>query len=248
MFTAVDLNSYIFHNQDNMASKQQKIPVSRHKLESLSTDELIKLADDSGIDIPFGLERIFIIEELLELFYADKKEDSKDLEPSPTYPETAALPKQYNISFIDVIIRDPLWVFAFWEVKSHDREIHENAANFKGYCLRVIALNEDGKEFQEDNSFTVPVTAEDCARYLGLAEHSSLDWKSPSSGCYVVKLEACRGDTFMPIALSKPFYLPRLNENATFANLNRNPLIHLSGVQNLEIIKNTDREFRAKRQ
>jgi hypothetical protein len=35
--------------------------LSRQLLESLSTGELIKLADDCGIDIPPGLERIFII-------------------------------------------------------------------------------------------------------------------------------------------------------------------------------------------
>jgi len=231
-----------------MAVSKQQVPVSRQKLESLSTDELIKLADDNGIDIPFALERIFIIEELLELFSTDKKEiSSNDLEPSPTYPETAVLPKQYNISYIDVIIRDPLWVFAFWEVKSHDREVHENAAGFIGYCLRVIPLNEEGKESPDDNSFTVPVDIEDCARYLGLAEHSSLDWKSPAAGCYAVKLEAMRGKSLLPIASSKPFYLPKLNENITFVNLNRNPLIHLSGVKDLEIIKNTDRQSRVKR-
>ncbi|MCL2196157.1 MAG: DUF4912 domain-containing protein [Treponema sp.] len=229
-----------------MADKH-KIPVSRHKLESLSTDELIKMADENGIDIPFALERIFIIEELLELFNTDKKENSKDLEPSPTYPETAVLPKQYNISFIDVIIRDPLWVFTFWEVKSHDREVHENAAGFIGYCLRVIPLDENGKESPDDNSFTVPVDIEDCARYLGLAEHSSLDWKSPAAGCYAVKLEAMRGKSLLPIASSKPFYLPKLSEYETFTSLNRNPLIHLSGVQDLEIIKNMDRQPRVKR-
>ncbi|MCL2210396.1 MAG: DUF4912 domain-containing protein [Treponema sp.] len=231
-----------------MAVSKQRLPVSRQKLESLSTDELIKLADDNGIDIPFALERIFIIEELLELSNTEKKAESEDLEPSQAYPETAALPKQYNISFIDVIIRDPLWVFAFWEVKSHDREVHENAAGFIGYCLRVIPLNEEGKESPDDNSFTVPVEIEDCARYLGLAEHSSLDWKSPAAGCYIVKLEAMRGKSLMPIASSKPFYLPKLNENTTFTSLNKNPLIHLSGVQDLTIIKNTDRQSRVKRQ
>ena len=222
--------------------------MTRHKLESLSTDELIKLADDNGTDIPFGLERIFIIEELLELFNADKPDDSGDIEEGPAFPETAILPKQYNISFIDVIIREPLWVFAFWEIKSHDREIQENAAGFIGYCLRVIPLGENGKETAYDNSFTVPVDIEDCARYLGLAEHSSLDWTSPAAGCYAVKLEAMRGKSLIPIASSKPFYLPKLSDNEMFISLKGNPLNRLSGIQDLEIIKSTDRQSRKKRQ
>jgi len=236
-----------------MADNKQKAPVSRQKLESLSTDELIKMADANGVDIPPGLERIFIIEELLELSNTEKREAHSDLETGSANGETSALPKQYNISFIDVIIRDPLWVFAFWEVKSHDKEIHENAENFKGYFLRVIALDENKKEIvyddeDEDSSFTVPVNIEDCARYLGLAEHSSTDWNSPSSGCYVVKLEAMRGSSFVPIAQSEPFYLPRLNEHDTITELNGNPLIRLSGIKDLLIVKNTDRQPRVKRQ
>jgi len=52
------------------------VPVSRTWLESLSTAELIKLADSFGIDIPHGLERIFIIEELLEYSNTSVQEKS----------------------------------------------------------------------------------------------------------------------------------------------------------------------------
>ena len=37
-------------------------PVTRAYLESLTTSDLIKMADNSGIDIPSELDRIFIIE------------------------------------------------------------------------------------------------------------------------------------------------------------------------------------------
>jgi hypothetical protein len=219
-------------------------PVSRSHLESLSTDELIKLADTYGIDIPFDLERIFIIEELLECSNAERNEAASDIEVNPSYSETVLLPKQYNISYIDVIIRDPLWVFVLWEVKGHDREIHENAPDFNGYCLRLIPLDEVGKEPRSrENSFTVLVSKEDSARYIGLTEHAG-----QGSNCYVIKLGVVRGENEFEIASSLPFNLPRLSEDEIITRMGSNPLIRLSGVQDLSIIKRTDRQSRIKRQ
>jgi len=219
------------------------VPVSRQWLESLSTDELIKLADTNGIDIPPGLERIFIIEELLEVSSAEEHETADEIKINPSYSETALLPKQYYISYIDVIIRDPLWIFAFWEIKGHDRTIHENAVDFNGYFLRVIPLDKEGNEPKTmENSFTVSVGAEDSARYLGITEHTDQD-----SNCYMIKLGVIRGKNELSIASSHPFYLPKLSENENITSLCGNPLIRLSGVQNLSIIKNSDRQSRIKR-
>jgi len=218
------------------------VPVSRTWLESLSTAELIKLADSYGIDIPHGLERIFLIEELLEYSNTGVQEKADDLEINPAYIETAILPKHYNISYVEVIIRDPLWVFVYWEIKGHDREIHERAENFKGYCLRVVPLSEENKELNEA-SFTVPVNADDSARYLGFAEHSS-----QSHGRYVIKLAVIRGSSELTVVESLPFCLPRLIENEEINNMKENPLFRLSGVQDLSIIKNTDRQSKIKRQ
>jgi len=224
-------------------AESNNIPVSRTWMESLSTDELIKLADTHGIDMPPELERIFIIEELLECLNADMEESADDLEVNPSYPETALLPKQYNISFIDVIIRDPLWVFVFWEIKGHDREIYENAPEFNGYCLRLIPLDESGKESKsKENYFTVSISAEDNARYLGLAEHA----KQSSNG-YVIKLGVILGDSEQHIASSLPFHLPRLSENKIIGELGSNPLIRLSGVLDISITRKTDRQPRIKK-
>jgi len=238
-------------------SESPQSPVSRPWLESLSTGELVKFADSCGIDIPPGLERIFIIEELLEYANSQEEEVKDEIEINPSYSESVALPKQYNISYIEVVIRDPLWVFVFWEIKGHDREVHENAHDFNGYCLRVIPLNEgDTESARKENSFTVPIDVDDSARYLGFAEHSS-----QASGHYIVKLIVTRGepqprsksegstlDQELLIASSPPFYLPRLIEDECLKDMSANPLVRLSGVQDLLITKSTDRKPREKRQ
>ena len=221
------------------------VPLTRHQLESLSTGELIKLAEGIGIDIPAGLERIFIIEELLE-DYNKVHEIKEDLGINPSWSEAVPLPKQYNISYIDVIIRDPLWVFAYWEIKSHDKEIHENAKDFKGYFLRVIPLNEEEtvpvSAEANENSFMVLIDTNDSARYLGFTEQSM-----QSAGRYIIKLGAIRNGQELQLAISHPFNLPRLIENDSFFSLDQNPLIRLSGVQDFTTLKSTDRESRNKR-
>jgi len=218
--------------------------LSRSQLESLSTGELTEMADNCGIDIPEGLERIFIIEELLECANAQEKEEKEDIKINPSYSEPVLLPKQYNISFIEVIIRDPLWAFVFWEIKGQDKDLHENADDFNGYFLRVIPFNEGGNGSQPgENSFTVSIGVNDSARYLGFAEHSSSE-----SGRYVIKLGALRGEAETQIASSAPFRLPKLIENENLAEMSRSPLIRLSAVEDLSITRNTDRQSRIKRQ
>jgi hypothetical protein len=220
------------------------VPSSRTLLESMSTGELIKLAEDIGIDIPPGLERIFIIEEILDNSGNEGKEEKDDLQVNPSYIEPVFLPKQYNISFIEIIIRDPLWVFVFWEIKGNDRELHEKASDFNGYCLRVIPLNE-GETItkSKENSYTVSIEAGDTARYLGFAEQTPQD-----TGRFIIKLSVIRGDTELQLAISQPFTLPRLVYNDSFSNTEQHPLIRLSGVQDFSTIKNTDRKSRIKRQ
>jgi uncharacterized protein len=218
---------------------------SRHRLESLSTPELVKLAEDFGIDIPPGLERIFIIEELLlENAYLNEPKTEEEIHIIPSYTEPVALPKQYNISFVEVIIRDPLWAYVFWEIKSHDRELHENADDFNGYFLRVIPLiEEENTPKSMENFFDVLIDKDDGARYLGFAEHSPR-----TEGRYIIKLGVLRGESEVYIAVSQPFNLPRLIDSANLCGTDDNPLIRLSGAPDFLTTNSTDRESRIKRQ
>ena len=221
------------------------VPYTRPWLESLSTSELGKLAEDLGIDIPPGLERIFIIEELLlESAAVSESKPVEDIEINPTYAEAVALPKQYNISYIDVMTRDPLWVYVFWEIKNHDRETHEHAEDFNGYCLRVIPLSEEeNKPMPRENSFTVSVGVNDTAIYLGFAEYSL-----QAASRYLIKLGVIRGDSELQLAVSSSFSLPKLIDTEKLNQLDQNPMSRLCGVQDFITIKNTDRESRVKRQ
>ncbi|MDR0876850.1 MAG: DUF4912 domain-containing protein [Treponema sp.] len=222
----------------------------RPLLEGLSTGELIRLADSYGIDIPPGLERVFIIGELLDIALEDEFDAGEDWEGSAgavlrDVTETAALPKQYNITFIEVMIRDPLWAFVFWEIKSHDRELYKNETGFEGYCLRVIPLDST-KRKGEEQPFTVPVGIDDTAWYLGFP---------PAEGRYRVELCVLRNGREETIAVSRPCRFPSYLEppgakNGAGGNIQavyRNPLALLSGAADFQVIRSVERHSRAAR-
>jgi hypothetical protein len=213
----------------------------RTYLERLTTHELIILADRFGIDIPPELERIFIIEELMDLAAEDEPLFNK---PEPLreadFLESVPLPKQYNITFIEVMPRDPLWVFTFWEIKSHDKDFYERAPDFTGYCLKVSPLK--GAAGQDD-SFKVPVGPADTAWYLGFP---------PSGGCYRVELRAVRSGGEVILAVSHPFKMPKLltpskAAEAAEREIYQNPLSRLSGAGDLPVLRNGDRLSRTMR-
>ena len=227
-------------------------------LESLSTGELIDLAVQKGLDIPPGLERVFIIE---ELFYLDHEAEGAaaqgagaqgvgaknahhDInqvdEKHDVFKEYAALPKQYHLSFIEVLVRDPLWAFAFWEIKTHDRAHYESMAGFNGYCLRIMPFKEGALEADDTASFIVSIDIDDYARYLGF----------PADGGRRFKVELCMQsyENYNVLAQSLPFTLPRLIEPASneLTAMYRNPLTRLSGIERFSLVRSEDRQLRSR--
>ncbi|MDR0668557.1 MAG: DUF4912 domain-containing protein [Treponema sp.] len=207
----------------------------RPYLDSLTTRELIRMADNLGIDIPPSLERIFIIEELLDYAGADDEEDEDggSLVESD-YLETAPIPRRYNITFIDVMIRDPLWVFAFWEVKEHDGEIIEQDPDFSAYCLRI---KPEGRPVRKDFPCVIQVDPGDTARYLCFSEYPA------RQRSFRVELRALAGGRNQVLAVSRVFHLPALPGKAVhdWEDGKAASLLSLSGQNDFPILRNVDR-------
>jgi len=227
--------------------------LTRVYLESLSSGELLKLADKFNIDIPAGLERVFIVEALLESAFGDEDRNKTVDDIESDFLESSALPKQYNISFVDVMIRDPLWAFVFWEIKSHDRELFESAPDFEGYCLKVLPMRDSPAPRQggeTDESFIVPLDLHSSGIYLNFPPIESAEMK----GFYCVELCALSQGNPVPLAVSSPFRLPRLLEEPSrgallsteFQDIYRNPLACLSGACDFPVIRNADRRIRSR--
>jgi hypothetical protein len=266
--------------------------LTREYLESLTTNDLIRAADNFGIDMPPELDRILIIEELLEIACADLSAfideddaapasmpvtstinsvvavpsvavgvassvdteadaeteasltDSPEIEPVP-------LPEQYNITYIEVIIRDPFWAFVFWEIKSLDKEQFENTENFEGYYLKVSPV--DSAAALVEGTFTVPIKVDDTGRYLGLNVAAKKTAADRNQRQTQHKVELCVGTTEgeTVLAVSNPFNLPHLQElpenreSRFFAA--ENPIAVLSGYKDFRVVRGTERLPRKKR-
>jgi hypothetical protein len=221
-----------------------ELRADRPFLERLSTGELIKLADTYGVDIPPDLGRLIIIEELMDLASENEVKDEKaQVLREKSLSDSAPLPKQYNITFIEVLIRDPFWAFAFWEINSNDKEWYERSAGFDGYVLKVIPADGDAAAVA-DGTFTVSVGNSDTAWYLGF---------SPAGGgSFKVELCVLYGETTEVLAVSRPFRMPLLLNPLEYSKPSvcgeqGNALIFLSGIEDFPILRNTDRSPRLKR-
>jgi hypothetical protein len=214
------------------------LSLARPYLDSLTTQELARIADACGIDIPAGLDRIFIIEELLDYERTEEaeQETEESFSESPDSLETAPIPRQYNITFIDILVRDPLWAFVFWEIKGHDKENFEKNPDFSGYFLRLSPAGKGNS--RGDISFTVQVDAGDTARYLGFSEYPPEGFRD---GAFRVELCAGFGGSWEALAVSRNFRLPALQKKTIVDQEPPPSLPALSGLNEFPILRNADR-------
>ena len=97
--------------------------ITRTYLETLSFSDLVTLADDYGVDVPDDLDRRFLIAELLELAeesanYTEEMIISSDTESG----DKNVLSGNYNETQISCILRNPAWLFVFWNINNSDYE------------------------------------------------------------------------------------------------------------------------------
>jgi hypothetical protein len=210
--------------------------VTKTYLESLTTRELTRLADSRGLDIPPDLDRPFIIEEILE-----QEEDEDDLEIQELPIKTggiifpAALPRQYNITFIEAIVRDPAWAFVFWEINSRDKLFYENSPDFEGYSLilQPAVQQESGTQKKTAPLFSVPVGVDDVSWYLSIP---------PEDLWYKVNICAVRGGGATILSTSQAFRsVQRLPERGASGDA----LLQLSGIDELPVLRTEEHSSRA---
>ena len=247
----------------------EELPLTKAYLESLANADLLKLADNLGLDISQNSDRVFLIEELLDVSSLDKDESNSTPEEEITdlvFVEAAPLPRYYSVTFIEVMIRDPFWAFAFWEIKASDKEQLEKAQDFNGYYLRVKLLKTEaasvsdrqGREagFTMEEMLTVQVSPTDTAWYLGFAptvENETLEPdQNPGQKRYIVELCASVGETETVLAVSAPIKMPGLPELPKRAGeqdpeLGENQLVRLSGYGDFHVLRRNERPLRAKR-
>ncbi len=164
----------------------QNVRVTSEKFDSLSLEALYGLADKMGLDLPPGLERLFVIEEICDALAEDsedrragrgeavhveeKKYFSRELdeiesETGQSAPESPVLETRYNETLIRGLVRDPSWAFAYWDISDADASILFGEESSTVLFLRVIEL---GGEDSRREYFDIPIAAEDYQWYINL--------------------------------------------------------------------------------
>lgn len=102
----------------------------------------------------------------------------------PPFGEELSLPEVYNETRIVVLLRDPAWAFAYWDI--HDGTLQEllDSEEFEELFLRVVELQERAarslgnhgnhkEDFKAVASFDIPVQPSDGSWYIHLPKQET---------------------------------------------------------------------------
>jgi hypothetical protein len=234
----------------------QNVSVTTDKLEALSLEELYALAERTGLDLPPGLARPFVIEEILEVIEEDSEDrrssqgealhidekkysglriDEIDMDPGVDESMVA----RYNETMIRAIVRDPSWAFAYWDVSDAELGSLRGEEGSAGLFLRVAEVGGSGDAGGADyhrEYFDIPVSDNDSQWYINL----------PRSGVrFRIDLCARRGGQAGKVRVlsrSNEVESPRQTLAAPEAGLEAATyeLLALSGVEDLPIEASAD--------
>lgn len=137
--------------------------LNRAYLETLPSADLIALADELGIDIPESLNRRFIIGELLEAAEEFGDNDNELIDSSDL--KTVDLPETYNETVISAVLRNPVWIFVYWDMKKDHISLVRKSSKIQSLGLRVNMFSRDNPDAVADY-FDVPITLDDRNRYV----------------------------------------------------------------------------------
>ncbi len=217
--------------------------MTSEKLASLSVEDLYLLADRMGLDLPSGLERVFVLEEILEALEEDSEdrlaargdalrvEEMKYSGSEPDAPfmqreAPQALERRYNETMVRALVRDPSWAFAYWDISDAERASLAGEESAASLFLRVTET--DGEEGRRE-FFDIPVSHDDIQWYINL----------PRPGVrFRIDLCARRASSrFRTLARSNEVSAPRQALAAPASTLDARALalLRLSGLEEFHI-------------
>ncbi|MGN0728801.1 DUF4912 domain-containing protein [Treponema sp.] len=204
--------------------------VFRQQLESMSTPELLVLADKYGIDIPGGLDRNFIIGELLEAEEEfETAEDKPEVQISDSEePVPDELPATYNNTCIDAILRNPACFFVFWDIKESDISSLTQDSSFESVFLRISFFDDDESETPYD-FFDVKIQAGPGEQYImipGRKKFARIDMAASFAGRKAEVLASTR-------MIEIPEESKKIQDMQPGKKIDFSPLVQLSGIKKI---------------
>ncbi len=204
-------------------------PLTRSYLETLSSQELINLADEYGIDIPDDLNRHFIIGDLLEIGEeleqnADTRETLVMSEKDSGQINVDTLPLSYNETKINVILRNPVSLFVWWDLGEY---LLRNLKTSKSSLRLAVYFFETEDDEKPSDTFSIQVPLSEREQYVIIP-----------AGKKFVRVDLCSENTEKTevLSVSEKVSLPHGGEvmaSRPGEDLNVSRIVKLSGVQDL---------------
>ncbi|HUX42348.1 MAG TPA: DUF4912 domain-containing protein [Rectinemataceae bacterium] len=219
--------------------------MTSENFESLSDQDLQAIADRMGLGLPPDLDRIFVVEEIVEALAEDRLERDRGTE-APLYVEDAKywcsdeggarsqenpprLETRYNETIIKALVRDPSWAFALWDISETDRGAIEAASEESKLFLRVSET--DDRDGGRPPFFDIPITVDDSQWYINLPRPEAR---------YRIDLAFRSDGKVRALARSLDFVVPRQYIGEISPSAPDRRLLELSGLSELSIEKVED--------
>ena len=204
--------------------KEEKI--NRSYLETLSFSDLVRLADEYGVDVPVDLDRRFLIAELLELSEESKKSDDEMIIEKDSDNQTIILPKNYNETQISGVLRNPAWLFVFWNISESDTAKLKEMPSCT-LKLRICSLA-SAKDTVPEEAFEVQTSTDSQEQYVLLPQGKKF---------IKVELVYVTSTTGKVLAFSPVISIPQgshiLNNIQLGQDYEFSPVVELSGIQDI---------------
>jgi hypothetical protein len=159
--------------------------MTKERLQSLPWKFLEQIARREGIQSINGMGRNALIEQIIEAIEEDrcereagnnsaihveekKYEIIRDEELEIETENEYEIPESYNETRIVFMLRDPLWAFAYWDIRSDEIETLKEDPLFQKLFLRVFEVNEHQTYCAIVDSFDIPVKTSDNKWYINL--------------------------------------------------------------------------------
>ncbi|MCL1818429.1 MAG: DUF4912 domain-containing protein [Spirochaetaceae bacterium] len=168
-----------------------EITALRERLAALSDGSLRDLARKEGLEAPQDVARILLIDLLLEVLEEEYKEENSQNNDSVRiqqikydlpYSEKnrkengeAAFPERYNDTRLVLLLRDPFWAFAYWDIRGGTLKSVKKENEAETVVLRVLRLKGSPPEPGSIvDSFDIPLGLADSSRYINIPRQDAL--------------------------------------------------------------------------
>jgi uncharacterized protein len=186
--------------------------MNKESLQSIPLEELAALAREEGYEDGGAADRTTLAEFILENQQDRARENEQENDPSirveeskykiadaesgePAGSELYPIQARYNRTKIVLMVRDPHWAFAYWDI---DNQTREKLPDKEESCCLILRVHET--ESLGNTSFDIPIQHGDSSWYIYL----------PNQDCdYLLELGVISQGRYSCLARSNPIRTPR---------------------------------------